>query len=302
MSVPTIYHPDYDAELPAGHRFPMGKFARLAALLRVEGVAPGGFVTPTPATRADLVRAHAPAYVDAVLAAAVDPVLERRIGLPITPAVARRAAAATGGTIDTARQALRAGIAANTAGGSHHAAHDGGAGFCVFNDVAVAVRALQAEGAIARALVIDCDVHHGDGTALIFAEDPSVFTLSVHCAANFPTRKPPSALDVALPRGAGDEAYLSALDAALARALSAFHPDIVFYNAGVDPHADDALGLLAVSDDGLAARERLVCSTVRGRGLPLAIVMGGGYGPDLDAIARRHALVHREAARHLSEQ
>lgn len=302
MSVPTIHHPDYDAALPAGHRFPMGKFARLADLLRMEGLVPRGFVTPAPATRAQLVRAHAPAYADAVLAATVDPAMERRIGLPVTPAVARRAAAAAGGTIETARQALRAGVACNTAGGSHHAAADGGAGFCVFNDVAVAIRALQDEGRIARALVIDCDVHHGDGTALIFAEDPSVFTLSVHCAANFPTRKPPGSLDVALPRGADDAAYLRALDDALAVAFARMAPDLVFYNAGVDPHADDALGLLTLTDDGLAARERFVCAAVRGRGLPLAIVMGGGYGPDLDAIARRHALVHREAARHLSEQ
>ncbi|MBU6372226.1 MAG: histone deacetylase [Alphaproteobacteria bacterium] len=280
----------------------MGKFARLAALLEAEGLVPNGFVTPAPATRGQLIRAHDPAYVEAVLAAAVDPAMERRIGLPITPPVARRAAAAAGGTIETARQALRRGIACNTAGGSHHAAAEAGSGFCVFNDVAVAIRALQDEGRVARALIVDCDVHHGDGSALIFAGDASVFTLSIHCAANFPTRKPPGSLDVALPRGTDDAAYLAALDAALANAFARFAPDIVFYNAGVDPHADDALGLLRVTDEGLAARERLVCAAVRGRGLPLAIVMGGGYGPDLDAIARRHLLVHCEAARHLSEQ
>ena len=297
MPVPTIRHPAYDAPLPGGHRFPMGKFTRLAALLARDGLTPDGFVTPTLADRATLIAAHAPDYVDAVLTQTVDPAIARRIGLPIDAAVALRSQAACGGTIETARRALEGGIACNTAGGSHHAAYEGGAGFCVFNDVAVAIRALQASGAIETALVIDCDVHHGDGTALIFAEDPSVFTLSIHCDANFPTRKPPSDLDVGLPRGAGDATYLAALDDALAAAFRRVRPDIVFYNAGVDPHADDQLGLLALSDEGLAAREARVIAAVRERDWPLAIVMGGGYGPDLEAIAWRHSLVHREAAR-----
>jgi len=297
MSVPTIYSDAYDAPLPEGHRFPMGKFARLTALIVQEGLAPDGFIAPRLAEREELIRVHDPLYVDAVLTQTLDPLATRRIGLPVTADVARRACAATGGTMATARAALEAGIACNTAGGSHHAAPEGGAGFCVFNDVAVAIRALQAEGRIARALVIDADVHQGDGTALAFADEPSVFTFSIHCAANYPTRKPPSDLDVALPRATDDEAYLAALDLGIGEAFAAFDPDIVFYNAGVDPHVDDALGLLSLSDSGLAERERRVVAAVRGRQVPLAIVMGGGYGPDLDAIAMRHLIVHREAAR-----
>jgi len=297
MSVPTVYSEAYDAPLPSGHRFPMGKFARLAALIAHQPPVRREFIEPAKVERENLVRVHDPRYVDAILTQTLDPLATRRIGLPVTAEVALRARAATGGTIATARAALEAGIACNTAGGSHHAGPEGGAGFCVFNDVAVAIRALQAEGRIARALVIDADVHQGDGTALAFAGDLSVFTFSIHCAANYPTRKPPSALDVALPRGAGDEVYLAALDAGIGQAFAAFDPDIVFYNAGVDPHVDDALGLLNLSDAGLAERERLVLSKVRSREKPLAIVMGGGYGPDLEAIARRHLIVHLEAAR-----
>jgi acetoin utilization deacetylase AcuC-like enzyme len=302
MTVPTIHHPFYDAPLPQAHRFPMGKFARLAALLVEEGIVAGGYIRPELATRADLVRVHWADYVDRIMSQTLDAERTRRIGLPVTFEVARRALAATGGTIETARRALDAGLACNTAGGSHHAGPDGGAGFCIFNDAAVAIRALQNEGAIARAIVIDCDVHQGDGTALAFAGDDSVFTLSVHCDANFPVRKPPSSLDVGLARGAGDEAYLQALARALDEAFAVFSPDLAVYNSGIDPHADDALGHLALSDEGLAARERMVIAAVRARRIPLAIVMGGGYGVDIDAIARRHAIVHREAARFVSGQ
>lgn len=288
--VPRFYHPAYDAEMPAGHRFPMSKFRRLAEVLADKGMAP--FAEPEPARREDLIRAHASDYVDAVLGMTLDAAAVRRIGLPVTASVVARARAATGGTIAAARAALQAGLAGNLAGGSHHAGPDFGAGFCIFNDVAVAARVLLDEGAVSRVLVVDADVHHGDGTALIFAEDPRVFTLSVHCEANFPTRKPPSDLDVGLPRGAGDADYLTALGAALDEALVRARPDIVFYNAGVDPHTDDALGLLDLSDDGLARREELVLSATHGRGLATTVVIGGGYGPDVDVIARRHALVH----------
>jgi acetoin utilization deacetylase AcuC-like enzyme len=294
--IPIVHHPDYDAPLPDGHRFPMRKFAALADILRAEGLAPNGFAVPDPATRDQLIAAHTPAYVDAVLTQTVARDVERRIGLPVSEPVARRACAATGGTLLTARLALAHGLACNTAGGSHHAARDGGVGFCVFNDVAVAALALLDAGAVRCVLVIDLDVHQGDGTADIFRDDPRVFTFSMHCAENFPSRKIAGDLDVALPKGMGDDGYLAALDSNLLQALGAGPFDLAFYNAGVDPHADDALGLLRLSDAGLAARDRMVLSVVRAAGVPVAGVIGGGYGPDVTVIARRHAILHRTAA------
>jgi len=274
----------------------MEKFARLAAVLREEGLAPNGFHTPEPADAETISRAHDPDYVRAVFAAEVAPAVERRIGLPMTAAVALRARAAAAGTLLTGRLALRHGLACNTAGGSHHAARAHGAGFCVFNDVAVAAANLLAEGAVARVLVVDLDVHQGDGTAAIFADEPRVFTLSVHAAKNFPARKVAGDLDVELPDGTEDADYLRAVAGVLEDALSAVRPDLVFYNAGVDPHRDDRLGRLALSDAGLAARDGFVLEACRRRGVPVAGVIGGGYDLDIDRLARRHATLHRAAA------
>jgi len=298
MTLPIVHHAGFAPALPQGHRFPMAKFAALFAELERLGLTPPGAVhIPDPITREDLLRVHAEDYVDAVIARAVPAAVERRIGLPIDDGVARRALLASGATLLTARLALAHGLACNTAGGSHHARPDGGAGFCVFNDVAVAIRTLQAEGRIARALVVDLDVHQGDGTALIFRDDPSVFTLSIHCGANFPLRKENSDLDIDLAQGTGDDAYLAAVGRGLAAALAASPYDLVFYNAGVDIHADDRLGHLAVSDAGIAARDRMVIEAIRGQGLALAGVIGGGYTTDVEALARRHAILHRTAAR-----
>ncbi len=291
-----MHHRDYDAALPEGHRFPMRKFAALAAYLRENGLAPDGFAVPDPIDRTALLRAHDAAYVDAVLTQTVAPAIERRIGLPVSAPVARRACAATGGTLLAARLALRHGVACNTAGGSHHAARDGGAGFCVFNDVAVAAHALLAEGQVGRVLVIDLDVHQGDGTADIFRDDPRVFTFSMHCAENFPTRKIPGDLDVALPKGAGGGDYIDALADALPRVFAESAPDLIFYNAGVDPHAEDKLGLLALTDADLAARDAMVLAAARTQRAPLAGVIGGGYGPDVDVLAARHATLFRAMA------
>jgi len=297
MPLAIVHHPAYVAELPEGHRFPMQKFGRLAEVLLEEGlVGRGGFQIPEPADAATLALAHDPAYVAAVLSGDLPRAVERRIGFRVTPSVALRSRAATAGTLFAAKLALDRGIACNTAGGSHHAGAGAGAGFCVFNDVAVAIRALQAEGRIASALIVDCDVHQGDGTATIFAGDERVFTLSVHAANNYPDEKAASDADLALPDGMGDAAYLAALGPALDAALSRGPFDIVFYNAGVDPHADDRLGRLALSDAGLAARDALVIGRVREAGLPLAGVIGGGYLPDIDPLARRHATLHRVAA------
>ena len=293
MRAPVVHHAAYVTPLPAAHRFPMPKFARLLACLRETGLLlPSQEFMPEPAPRAWLELAHTSDYVSAVLEQRLDAIALRRLGLPLSPALALRSRCAVAGTVLTARLALEHGVACNTAGGSHHAFAGFGAGFCVFNDVAVAARLLLAEGLIGRALVVDLDVHQGDGTASILAGDPRVFTLSVHCRANFPARKQQSDLDVGLDAGVGDQDYLPMVETLLPAVLDRVRPDLVFYNAGVDPHVEDRLGRLALSDGGLAERERIVLHAVRARGLPLACVVGGGYADDLDVLARRHALLH----------
>ncbi len=293
---PIVHHPAYQAEIPADHRFPMGKFRRLAEVLVEEGiVAPGGFHQPDPAEESWLRLAHDGAYVDAVLTGTVPARVAREIGFPMTESVARRARAATGGTVLAARLALEQGLALNTAGGSHHARRSQGAGFCVFNDVAVAASVVLAERLVKRVLVIDLDVHQGDGTADVFAGDDRVVTLSVHAERNYPHRKIPSTHDIGLPDREGDAPYLSLLDDLLDPLLDASRPEIVFYNAGVDPHVDDRLGRLSLSDEGLARRDARVIAAVRRRALPLVGVIGGGYDLDVDRLARRHATLHRTA-------
>ena len=293
---PVVYHPAYSAPMPPGHRFPMHKYARLAQVLQEEGlVGPDGFKRPAPASFEMLAAVHDPVYVREVLDAAVPPKLERVIGMSVTRGVADRAQAAVGGTLLAARLALEHGLACNTAGGSHHAKREGGAGFCTFNDIGVVGHALLDAGEIGRALVVDLDVHQGDGTAWIFEDEPRVFTFSMHGAKNYPVRRGPSDLDIDLPDGTGDEAYMNELRAILPTLLERVAPDLVFYIAGVDPHADDRLGRLALSDEGLAARDAYVLQTC----LPLAPVVGvigGGYDNDLDRLARRHATLHRAAA------
>lgn len=293
---PIVFHPAYEAELPAGHRFPMGKYGRLAALLRERGLVSDGFVTPEPADAALLAGAHDPAYVAAVLALRVPPAIERAIGLPVTDSVVARSRASSGGTLCAARLALEHGLAGSTAGGSHHARRAGGGGFCVFNDVAVAALALRGAGRIRRALIVDLDVHQGDGTADCLAREPDLFTLSVHCERNYPTDKVPGDLDIGLPDGLGDADYLAVLEARLPPLIDGFSPDLIFYNAGVDPHAEDRLGRLNLTDGGLSARDRFVVGLARSRGIPLCAVIGGGYGKDVDAIAARHALVFEAMA------
>jgi acetoin utilization deacetylase AcuC-like enzyme len=274
----------------------MDKFARLAAVLDAEGVAgPAGFVRPEPIDLDSLLLVHDEVYVRGVIDLTLPADVARRVGLPNTESVARRAQAAVGGTLAAARLALEHGVACNTAGGSHHAQADTGAGFCVFNDVAVAARRLLAEGKVGQVLVVDLDVHQGDGTARIFEGDPSVFTFSMHAEKNFPARKALSDLDVDLPDGMGDGAYLQKLEEILPGLLARVAPDLVFFNAGVDPHVDDKLGRLSLSDEGLARREAFVLGSCLERGIPVAGVIGGGYDADIDRLARRHALLHRAA-------
>ena len=290
MRVPVVHHPAYVAPLPPAHRFPMPKFARLLACLRETGLLlPSQEFVPEPAPRGWLELAHAGSYVTAILEGRLEPAAERRLGLPLSPALAMRARCAVAGTVLAARLALEHGVACNTAGGSHHAFAGFGSGFCVFNDVAVAAALLLAEGLVGRVLVFDLDVHQGDGTAAIFAGDPSVFTLSLHGRGNFPFRKCASDLDVELADGTDDARYLAALHAALPHALGRAAPDLAIYLAGADPYAGDRLGRLALSKAGLAARDRCVLATLRDAGVPVAIAMAGGYADAIDDIVDIHA-------------
>ena len=281
--IPVVHHPSYVTEAPARSTYRWGKNGAIRDLLRAEG-ARIAWHEPEPMERASLEAAHDPAYVAEVLGAAVPREKERRIGFPVTPAVALRAQTVPGGTYLAARLALAHGFAANTAGGSHHALADTGAGYCVFNDLAVAAHRLAAEGR--RVLIVDVDVHQGDGTAALTAGHPQIATYSIHAEKNFPVRKARSTLDVPLPDGVGDAVYLATLEETLAPLIAEVAPDVILYQAGVDPFAGDRLGRLALSEDGLVARERLVARLARG--VPIASTVGGGYGDDVMAIARRH--------------
>ncbi|WP_418315427.1 histone deacetylase [Piscinibacter sakaiensis] len=271
--------------LPAGHRFPIGKYALLHA--RVAAEAPAIELHEAPAASDDqLALVHTRRYIEAVAAGRLSAAEQREIGFPWSEAMVERSRRSVGATIAAARTALQSGIAANLAGGTHHAAADKGSGFCVFNDVAVAARQLQREASRQlRIAVIDLDVHQGNGTASIFRDDQTVFTLSLHGAKNFPFRKEASDIDVELPDGCTDEPYLAALDEALQRlwaAQCAGGPDLIFYLAGADPHEGDRLGRLKLSAAGLAERDRRVLDAARRRGVPLAMVMAGGYGQRIE--------------------
>ncbi len=301
MSLPIVYHPDYMAQLRPGHRFPMSKYGYLREALIARGLLPsvGGYIAPAPAPLPLVAAVHEFSYVERVANQTLTAAEQRVIGLPGTVAVARRAFLSAAGTLLAARFALEHGLACNMAGGSHHAGPDGGSGFCVFNDVAIAAQALLHEGRVARVLIVDCDVHQGDGTARIFAGRSDVLTLSLHAERNFPARKAVSHIDFPLPDNLGDAPYLELLRHAL-DGVAAFRPDLVFYNAGVDPHADDRLGRLSLSSAGLRARDETVISWARGLDLPLTGVLGGGYDNDPDRLAARHAILFESAAKYVA--
>jgi acetoin utilization deacetylase AcuC-like enzyme len=291
------YHPDYFVRLPPSHPFPMAKYPLLFERLQREGLLRSEDVLePGEACLADLRLVHTDAYLGQLAAGTLDAVAVRKIGVPWSPALWRRSRLASQGTLEAARAALEDGIAANVAGGTHHAFPGHGEGFCLLNDVAVAIRVLQRDGRLRRALVIDLDVHQGNGTAAVFADDTSAFTFSMHGERNYPTRKMRSSLDVGLADGLGDEEYLALLQRHLAAILEHFTPDVVFYLAGVDPARGDRYGRLVLSDDGLRRRERYVLETCRSRGLPVAITIAGGYAPTPERTAELHALVFEEAA------
>jgi acetoin utilization deacetylase AcuC-like enzyme len=297
MDLPIVYHPDYVAPLPDGHRFPMPKFQMLHEMLVADGVANlSQFHTPKRPSLDWIELVHTPEYVQAYTTGTLDAKAQRRIGLPWSEALVNRTCVAVGGTILTAQLALECGLACNTAGGTHHAFPDYGSGFCIFNDLAIAARVLQQLGLVQTILIVDLDVHQGDGTALIFQHDPTVFTFSMHCEVNFPGTKQQSDLDVPLPEGMEDDAYLQTLAHYLPDLLSQVKPDLVLYDAGVDPHLGDRLGKLALTDSGLFRREMQVLSTCVALGYPIACVIGGGYADDLQALTYRHSLLHRAAS------
>jgi acetoin utilization deacetylase AcuC-like enzyme len=296
MTLPIVYHPDYVVPLPDQHRFPMPKFKLLHDRLLADGVVRCDRVfRPTIPSWEQIGLVHTAQYIQAYCEGSLDPKAQRRIGLPWSPALVTRTCTAVGGTLLTAQLALQYGLACNTAGGTHHAFPSYGSGFCIFNDLAIAARVIQSAQLAHKILIVDLDVHQGDGTAWIFQDDPSIFTFSMHCDANFPGKKQHSDLDIPLPEGLDDDGYLQILAQHLPDLLAMVKPDLVLYDAGVDTHVGDRLGKLAMSDRGLYRREMQVLSTCLAAGYPVACVIGGGYAANLTELVYRHSLLHRAA-------
>jgi acetoin utilization deacetylase AcuC-like enzyme len=279
----------YTFPLPDGHRFPVAKYAMLRDGVVAEGLVPAERVLdPEGATDEMLGLVHTPGYLHRFITGAMDAAEIRKLGFPWSPALVERSRRAVGGTVAAARHALTHGVAMNLAGGTHHAFADHGEGFCVFNDIAIAIRLLQREGLIRRAAVIDLDVHQGNGTHAIFAGDADVYTFSMHGGKNYPFHKIPGTMDVELADGTGDEEYLGRLTVTLPQLLAAAAPDLVLYIAGADPHEGDALGRLELTFDGLARRDAYVLERCREVGIPVAITIGGGYGKRLEDTVAVH--------------
>jgi acetoin utilization deacetylase AcuC-like enzyme len=296
MSLHAWSSAHYAIPLPPGHRFPIAKYALLREAVIAEGVVPAAQVhDPGRAPQEDVRRVHDAAYVERLVRGTMSATEQRTLGFPWSEALVERSCRAAGGTLEAATHALSAGIAMNLAGGTHHAFASHGEGFCVLNDVAIAVRSLRARGALRRAAVVDLDVHQGNGTHAIFAGDDGTFTFSMHGRRNYPFRKVPGRLDVELEDGTGDTEYLERLDEALPGALASARPDLVLFLAGADPHEGDTLGRLKLTFDGLMRRDALVLEYCRQVGVPVAIVVAGGYGSDIADTVRAHVNTARVA-------
>ncbi len=292
-----IYHPGYDLNLGA-HVFPSQKFRLIRERLLHEGIAaPADFEEPSPATDEQILLVHTEDWLQTLRDGTLTPAQNARLEIPWGPETMRAVRLATGGSILAARSALRDGIAFNAGGGFHHAFPSHGEGFCAINDIAVAIRVLQQEKRIVRAMVIDCDVHHGNGTAGIFSDDPSVATLSIHQLHNYPYEKPRSTLDIDLWDGVKDDEYLEKLSHACLTLLPGFQPDLIMYVAGADPYINDQLGGLALTMEGLRERDRFVFSTARSQGIPVAVVLAGGYARDVNDTVTIHCNTAKEAAK-----
>ena len=293
----VFYSDTFVLPLPEGHRFPMAKYSMLRERVARSGIcSPGELRVPEAVSDEEILRAHTRDYLRRVVSGTLTEKEVRRIGFPWSPRMVERSRRASGGTLGACRAALEEGLAANLAGGTHHAFADRGEGYCVFNDSAIAARAVQAAGLVRRVVVVDTDVHQGNGTAAILAGDPSVFTFSIHGAKNFPFHKEESDLDVSLPDGADDAEYLSALEAGLETALDAADAELAIFLAGADPFEDDRLGRLSVTKEGLAARDALVLESCRERGIPVALTMAGGYARKVEDTVDVHFGSIRRAA------
>lgn len=289
----------YVIPLPVGHRFPIEKYSLLRDRVLADGIVrPENMHDPPRVARDDLLLAHSAEYVDAFTAGTLDALAMRRIGFPWSPHLVERAYRAVGGTVAAAAAALECGVAMNLAGGTHHAFADRGEGFCVFNDAVVAVRRLQRDGRIQRALIVDLDVHQGNGTNAICAGDPGITTFDMHGRRNFPFTKVPASFEIELEDGAGDDEYLSMLGDALPSALAAAGADLVVYLAGADPHAGDRLGRLCLTGDGLARRDEIVLELCRSIGVPVALTIAGGYGHDIRDTVTAHVRTAAIASRY----
>lgn len=294
MQRPLFCCDHQELELPEGHRFPKAKYRMLRETLEHDGQY--AMVPPRPATPEEIERVHDSAYVESFLHGTLSQQAMRRIGLPWSEGLVRRTLCSVGGTLAAAREALETGYGGVLAGGTHHAFRNEGSGFCVFNDIAVAAEWMLApnQGGLERVTVVDCDVHQGDGTAQIFADDARVFTLSLHGRKNFPFRKQRSRMDVELEDGTGDDEYLSALGDAMAAVIE-WKPQAIFFQSGVDGLACDTLGRLALTHEGLRQRDRLVLEACRDHGIPAVVTLGGGYGRPLEATVEAHANTFRTA-------
>lgn len=290
------YAPGYYAPIPHEHIFPMGKFPGLYRyLIEQDIIHTSDVIEPSMVDMSSLLTAHSQRYAKGIMTCSLSKKEIRRMGLPWSKALAIRSRLAVQGTINAAIMALQDGIAGNIAGGTHHAMADYGEGFCVFNDVAVAVHVLQKSFWAQKILIIDCDVHQGNGTAKLLGDNPNVFTFSLHGEKNYPFRKPPSTLDIGLPDGTKDNMYLETLGDALDDVFNAFNPDLVFYLGGIDPLETDQLGRLSLSLNGLYNRDRLVIKTIRQMDKPLVLLLSGGYAPSLKLTVRAHALMYKAA-------
>lgn len=297
--LPIVYHPAYSKPvMPDGHRFPMPVFREIYRRLIKDGVAVPGKNLFQPArmpSLEELTAVHDEDYVNKFMMGAMTDEEQRKMGLPWTEELVERTLSEVSGTVLTADLALACGLAVNTAGGTHHAHRSHASGYCIFNDLAITAKRVIARGAVDRVLIVDLDVHQGDGTAASTADDANIYTLSVHCEDNFPRTKASSSRDVPLPTGTGDDVYIKTTEAALRESIEECNPQLVLYDAGVDVHASDDLGGFELSDEGLIRREALVIDTCVGRGIPVAAVVGGGYDKDMEALARRHCILHHVA-------
>jgi len=300
----VFYSDQFVLPLPEGHRFPMKKYSILRERVERDGICePEELRVPCAVTNEEILRAHEGGYLKKVVAGMLTDKEMRRIGFPWSERMVERSRRASGGTLGACRAALEEGLAANLAGGTHHAFADRGEGFCVFNDSAIAPRALRAEGLVNRVVVLDTDVHQGNGTASVLRGDPNVFTFSIHGAKNYPFHKEESDLDVPLPDGADDEAFLAALSGALDLVLDSATWDLAIFLAGADPFEDDKLGRLCVTKEGLAERDRMVLEGCRERGIPVAVTMAGGYAKRVeDTVDIHFRTISRAATMHERER